>query len=99
MSDRYEDPYYQIAVKRAKERDRYHCQICLSRGPLHVHHQNSYHFFLSQQLDINNLTTLCVNCHQLLHHIYGNLVTKITYEQFKNFCKLLTKLASTENNT
>jgi len=51
------------------ERDNYTCKICNKRGGnLNAHHIKPYKNNLHHRLDINNLVTLCVQCHLKLHH-------------------------------
>ena len=50
-------------------RDDYTCQICGNRGvELNGHHVKLYKDFEKGRLDIDNIVTLCVECHMKLHH-------------------------------
>lgn len=71
------------------EIDSYTCQCCCEfGGKLNAHHLNSWKFFPEQRLDINNLITLCKNCHQAFHRKYRNgKKSPNTTEQFNIFKK------------
>jgi hypothetical protein len=68
--------------KKVKERDNNTCQKCGSTKHLCVHHLNSYKQFESQRYDVNNGTTLCVDCHKEFHKKFGRYTTK---EQMNDF--------------
>lgn len=54
--------------RMALDRDRHSCRVCDSRDSLEVHHRsykNKGHYNLVKELD--DLTTLCRQCHQLNH--------------------------------
>lgn len=54
------------------ERDKYICQLCYSKKPqYHAHHILFYYNHKEHRLNINNLLTMCVECHYWLHSIYG----------------------------
>lgn len=74
--------------ERALERDNYECQYChetFSPSFLVGHHKNSCNWDIEGRTDINNVVTLCKNCHKLFHHIYG--YGENTAEQFDEFLK------------
>jgi DEAD/DEAH box helicase domain-containing protein len=55
----------------SKQRDQYRCTLCgAAEGekPLHVHHKIPFKLFTNPSIanDINNLVTLCQNCHRLV---------------------------------
>jgi DEAD/DEAH box helicase domain-containing protein len=63
-------PNWQQQKIRARERDRFHCQICgiPEKGSRHdVHHKVPFRWFTSSEEanQIDNLITLCPTCHQL----------------------------------
>lgn len=65
-------PEWERARKRAKRRDQYRCQHCDRRvgkdgGDLHAHHIRPVKKGGSD--DLENLTTLCNDCHWRLHRI------------------------------
>lgn len=76
---------YGLWRKGVYERDNYTCQCCGSNkgGTLVAHHLNGYHWFKEGRTDVNNGVTLCVNCHDKFHEIYGkfnnNEIQYITY--------------------
>jgi 5-methylcytosine-specific restriction endonuclease McrA len=50
------------------ERDNYTCQNCGDRGGyLHAHHVRSYAEHPESRLDVDNLTTMCRDCHSAHH--------------------------------
>ena len=60
-----------VAMRATFERDRYTCQVCGAQpkqrrlGKLHAHHIIPLHAGGHHSLD--NLTTLCVDCHKKAH--------------------------------
>lgn len=75
--------------KKCFERDNFTCQICKVRGVfLNAHHLNSFAYFPDERFELNNLITLCRNCHKLFHKKFGNgkniANTKEQFEEFKN---------------
>lgn len=62
-------PYYgadwRANRKHAKERDNHRCQICGEQEDLEVHHIKPVRLFTdkNQANELNNLITLCRNCH------------------------------------
>lgn len=58
-------------IKYVLERDNYRCQKCNSVDNIHVHHiipATQCNMFIH---DLNNLISLCSNCHDKIHHIEG----------------------------
>ena len=69
------------------ERDNYTCQCCGSHksGTLNAHHKDGYHWCIERRLDVTNGVTLCEDCHNKFHHIYGNKYnTEQQWEEFIN---------------
>jgi len=67
------------------ERDNYICQKCGEKGKrLNAHHIESYDINKDLRTALENGVTLCVDCHDDFHHIYGN--GNNTREQFERFC-------------
>jgi 5-methylcytosine-specific restriction endonuclease McrA len=65
------DPHsYKELCRQVLVRDNWRCQVCGSKNNLQVHHQQ----LRSQQGsdEDSNLITLCVDCHERLHHGYGS---------------------------
>ncbi len=60
-------PSHEFAVLRNQvlERDKWRCQFCGSSNNLHVHHQRSRGKGGDDHLE--NLITLCANCHRSVH--------------------------------
>lgn len=79
--------------KEVFERDNYTCSLCGARSKkgervqLHAHHLNGYHWYQQGRFDPQNGTTLCENCHEKFHSIYGK--GDNTIEQFKEFAGIL----------
>jgi len=68
------------------ERDNYICQKCGERsGDLNAHHIESYDINKSLRTILENGITLCEDCHNNFHHIYGR--GNNTREQFDEFLK------------
>lgn len=71
--------------KKAFERDSFTCQHCRKvGGDLNAHHLNSWNTHKDQRFDLNNLVTLCIECHSSFHKVfgYGNNTTQ-QFEEFK----------------
>lgn len=66
-------PGYKDFRKSVYERDKYTCQVCSddTGGNLVVHHLNGFHWDVNGRTDINNGVTLCNDCHNEFHRIYG----------------------------
>ena len=67
------------------KRDNYTCQCCGDNrgGNLNAHHINGYNWDKDNRTNINNGITLCKECHDDFHKIYGR--GNNTLEQFKEF--------------
>ena len=48
------------------------CAVCGATGKVNVHHQAPYHLFPEQELDPDNLITLCIEPHDC-HLLHGHL--------------------------
>ena len=57
---------WEVARRRAMERDVYRCTACGAPGRLEVHHVQGLHAG-GAPYKIDNLKTLCQNCHVELH--------------------------------
>ena len=57
--------YYRLLCRRALERDSWRCQQCGRATQLEVHHIQ-FRSALGDD-DLDNLITLCANCHRMLH--------------------------------
>lgn len=70
--------------KQCFTRDDYTCQVCDAKGiHLHAHHKNSFDKFPDQRFDLDNLATVCKDCHEKFHIIYGK--GNNTEQQFIEF--------------
>lgn len=54
------------------KRDSYVCQICGYGGKINAHHIYSYGYFTELRFTMENGITLCKDCHQDFHYMYGN---------------------------
>lgn len=54
-----------LAQKKGKERDLYTCQVCGSKEQVEGHHILDYQY--GGAADIDNIVTLCRNCHKKVH--------------------------------
>lgn len=78
---------YSLVLKTYK-RDNYTCCKCNKHTTsLCAHHLDGYHWCKEKRFDLDNLVTLCINCHKLFHKKYGN--NNNTKKQFLEFmgCK------------
>lgn len=93
--DRSLDKRFVRWAKKVKKRDKFACQVCLKENTyLNSHHMNSWDMFTKERYDINNGVTLCYQCHNKFHDIYGRgRNTKFQFKEFKETIQLLKKLA------
>jgi hypothetical protein len=80
-------PGYKEWVRRVYERDGYTCQCCGDSrgGNLNAHHLDGYNWCKDKRTEVENGVTLCENCHQKFHKLYG--FKDNTREQFYKFKK------------
>jgi len=73
--------------KEIFERDNYTCQCCLTRGSqiLNAHHIIPFSKWVEGRYDLNNLITLCLECHKTYHSMYKQNINKDTLNQFKKY--------------
>ena len=77
-------PGYREWRKKVLERDNYTCQKCMETSKsLQAHHIESYNINKHLRTVLDNGVTLCVDCHDNFHHIYGK--GNNTREQFNEF--------------
>lgn len=71
--DRSYTPMYRNFISRVYKRDKYKCQCCFKHinNTGNVHHLNGWHWCSEQRMDMDNAITLCKNCHELFHSIFG----------------------------
>ena len=76
---------YTEFVKKVLARDNYTCQCCgkKSVSNLAVHHLDSYNWCKDKRTDVTNGITLCDNCHDNFHLLYGK--GDNTREQFEEW--------------
>ena len=58
--------YWIEVKKRILKRDGYKCVLCGSTLELNIHH-NTYKNFKNEHRHLNDLSTLCNNCHYNVH--------------------------------
>lgn len=77
---------YQV-VKECFKRDNYTCQVCNKRGNgnLNAHHLNNWNNYPEQRFDLENLITLCENCHKTFHKFMGKSNIPCTKDDFNNW--------------
>jgi 5-methylcytosine-specific restriction endonuclease McrA len=84
--DKRTNPKYIKWKKLVFERDEYICQVCFQKGgKLNPHHLNSFHYFENDRYVLDNGITLCEDCHQDFHYMYGRKWN--TKEEFKEYIK------------
>ena len=64
--------------------DNFTCQNCgVQGGPLNAHHLKSFTQYPELRFDVNNGVTLCRECHNKFHKIYGKIdFTEEDYYEF-----------------
>lgn len=71
------------------ERDGYTCQICKTvGGTLNAHHLDGWNWCVEKRFDLDNGITLCIECHEEFHNIYGR--GDNTVQEFLDFTVVLT---------
>ncbi len=95
MFDRFADEDYVAWAKQVKERDNYVCQVCGIYGvSLNSHHLYSWALFEKLRYDIDNGVTLCSECHERFHQIYGKGINTLAqFNEYRETIKLITKIA------
>lgn len=66
-------PKYREWRKSVFERDNYTCQLCGDKtgGNLNAHHKDGYEWCVKRRTDVSNGVTLCKDCHDCFHIIFG----------------------------
>lgn len=84
-SDRNLTDGYNCFVSRVLKRDNYTCQCCNKKSDkcMVVHHLDGYNWCKEKRTDETNGITLCKNCHENFHSIYGR--GNNTKEQFEEW--------------
>tara|TARA_R110000751_G_scaffold46368_1_gene104387 strand:+ start:4330 stop:5040 length:711 start_codon:yes stop_codon:yes gene_type:complete len=67
-------------------RDNYTCQICEKSSGLNAHHLDGWNWCIERRHDIDNGVTLCVDCHERFHAVYGKGDNSL--EQFEEFLEM-----------
>lgn len=63
-------PKYREFVQEVKKRDNNTCQCCGEKGNI-VHHLNGYSWDIMHRATVSNGVTLCEDCHNKFHYIFG----------------------------
>ena len=73
---------HRVWSHRILSRDNYTCKICgkSPSGNLNAHHLNGWNKFTEQRFDLENGVTLCTDCHNEFHDLFGR--GNNTHEQF-----------------
>lgn len=72
-----ESAEYRNWRKSVFDRDLYTCQCCGARNgngksiKLEAHHINNWASSIDDRYDVNNGITLCYDCHEAFHSVYG----------------------------
>lgn len=76
---------YTTFIKKVLARDNYTCQCCGKTNvpDLQVHHLDGYDWCIEKRIDETNGITLCINCHNNFHNIYGK--GNNTFQQFEEW--------------
>ncbi|HFJ9293586.1 TPA: HNH endonuclease [Bacillus cereus] len=76
---------YGVWRRKVYERDNFICQCCgySKGGTLVAHHLDGYSWCVEKRIDLDNGVTLCDNCHNKFHLIYG--LRNNTRQQFITF--------------
>jgi hypothetical protein len=79
---------YKSFILKVYRRDKYRCRRCKSIGKkLNAHHLDGWNWCKEKRYDINNVITLCYDCHKDFHDEYGR--GNNTSKQFLEFCEEL----------
>jgi hypothetical protein len=95
MFDRANDKKFVKWAKQVKNRDNFTCQICFRENVyLNSHHMNSWDMFTKERYDLDNGITLCSDCHDQFHNIYGRgKNTKYQFQEYRDTITLLKTIA------
>lgn len=71
--DRRYDPKEREWRIKVFKRDKFTCQKCgkYSRNDANAHHKDAHHWCVERRYDVDNGVTLCSECHQDFHKLYG----------------------------
>lgn len=76
---------YKVWRKSIFIRDDFTCQKCFIKGnKLRGHHIESFHNNPELRTNLENGVTLCKNCHDNFHHIFGKINTRKQFNDFIN---------------
>lgn len=97
--DRKDDFNFVKWASEVKRRDFYTCQVCGRRGvELNAHHILSWSDNPNERYDLDNGVSLCSNCHDTFHLIYGKGGNnEIQFNEFSKIAKDLLVEAEYQN--
>ena len=81
---------YKDIRNKTLKRDNFKCVVCRSNKRIVAHHLDGFDKHKDKRFDLDNLVTLCGDCHKEFHHAFG--YGGNTREQFENYFKNKTKI-------
>ena len=76
---------YKDIRNKTLKRDNFECVVCMSNERVVAHHLDGFDKHKDKRFDLDNLVTLCGDCHKEFHHAFG--YGGNTREQFENYFK------------
>ena len=81
---------YKDIRNKTLKRDNFECVVCSSNERVVAHHLDGFDKHKDKRFELDNLVTLCGDCHKEFHHAFG--YGGNTREQFENYFKSKTKI-------
>ena len=81
---------YKDIRNKTLKRDNFECVVCSSNERVVAHHLDGFDKHKDKRFELDNLVTLCGDCHKEFHHTFG--YGGNTREQFENYFKNKTKI-------
>lgn len=76
---------YKDIRNKTLKRDNFKCVVCRSNKHIVAHHLDGFDKHKDKRFELDNLVTLCGDCHKEFHHEFG--YGSNTREQFENYFK------------